>query len=289
MTGELNAYGKKSYEYAIGRIKATNHPVLTGEQWSRLREADYQGAVKLIEEYGYPRIEEGGNVRQSIDSEMERAVEFILELAPDQELTNLLFFEEDALNLKLFLKAKLVGKKREGLPTVKGSFLPELLRICADTEDFSMLGTVLEKELEGLEDESDPFLISCKVDRAMFTHSLKGTEKKHSCAFNKLLTVYGAGRNRLTAMRMRKLGREPVGDAFLPVSYSEFAAKDAHRTEDEILQDVNKRLEAVLTEMGWDDGMGVLAQYYFQKKNEAAALRLLFARKSLEGQGGSNE
>jgi hypothetical protein len=92
MTGEQNAYGKKSYEYAIGRIKATNHPVLTGEQWSRLREADYQGAVKLIEEYGYPRVEEGGSVRQSIDSEMERAVEFILELAPDQELTNLLFF-----------------------------------------------------------------------------------------------------------------------------------------------------------------------------------------------------
>ena len=289
MTGELNAYGKKSYEYAIGRIKATSHPVLNGEQWSRLREADYQGAVKLLEEYGYPRAGEGASVRESIDGEMERAVSFILELAPDEELTNLLFFEEDALNLKLYLKAKLIGRKREGLPTVKGSFEPELLRICADTEDFSMLGTVLEKELSGIEDIHDPFLISCRVDRAMFTHSLKGTEKKHSRAFNRLLTVYGAGRNRLTAMRMRKLGSEPVDEAFLPVSYSEFAAKDIGRTEDEILQDVNKRLESVLTDMGYDSGMGVLAQYYFQKKNEAAALRLLFARKSLEGQGGSDE
>ena len=88
---------------------------------------------------------------------------------------------------------------------------------------------------------------------------------------------------------MRRLGREAEDFVYLPVSFSEFRAKDDKRTDDEILQDVNRRLSGVLTDLGYDDGMGVLAQYYFQKKNEAAALRLLFVQKSLEGQGGSNE
>ena len=73
------------------------------------------------------------------------------------------------------------------------------------------------------------------------------------------------------------------------MSFSEYRAKDDKRTDDEILQDVNRRLAGVLTDLGYDDGMGVLAQYYFQKKNEAAALRLLFARKSQEATGGNDE
>lgn len=286
---EYNAFGKKSYEFAIGRIRATNHPVLAGEQWSRLREADLTGAVKLLEEYGYPHVEYGGSVRDSIDKEMERAVSFIRELAPDEELTNLLFFEEDALNLKLFLKAKLVGKSMEKLPTVEGSFQPELLRICAETEDFSMLGPVLEAELKGVEDMTDPFRISCAVDNAFFSYAVKGAEKKRCSALKKLLTEYGAGRNRLIAMRLRRLGTEPKDYIFLPVSFSSAGAKDENRSEDEILQDVNKRLDDVLTEMGHDYGMGAIAQYYFQKKNEAAALRLLIARKSQEAMGGNYE
>ncbi|MBQ6539536.1 MAG: V-type ATPase subunit [Oscillospiraceae bacterium] len=287
--GEYNAYGKKSYEYAIGRIKATSHPVLTGEQWSRLREADLAGAVKLLEEYGYPKAEEGETVRDSIDKEMQRAVSFILELAPDEELTNLLFFEEDALNLKLFLKSKLVKGHMDNLPLVEGSFSPELLRICAETEDFSLLGKDLERELEGVGDMEDPFLISCTVDNAMFNHAVEGAAKKHCSALKNLLTEYGAGRNRLIRMRMKRLGREAEDFAYLPVSFSEYRAKDDKRTDDEILQDVNRRLSSVLTDLGYDDGMGVLAQYYFQKKNEAAALRLLFARKSQEATGGNDE
>ena len=287
--GEFNAYGKKSYEFAIGRIKATSHPVLTGEQWSRLREADMTGAVKLLEDYGYPRVEEGETVRDSIDREMQRAVTFILELAPDEELTNLLFFEEDALNLKMFLKSKIMKGHMDKLPIVEGSFSPELLRVCAETEDFSMLGQVIEDGLDDVCDTEDPFLISCAVDNAMFAHAVKGAEKKHCTVLKNLLTEYGAGRNRLIAMRMRRLGKEAEDHVYLPVSFSEYGAKDAKRTDDEILQDVNRRLDSVLTDLGYDDGMGVLAQYYFQKKNEAAALRLLFARKSLETTGGTNE
>lgn len=291
MSGEFNVYGKKSYEFAVGRIKATKHPVLNREQWSRLREADIQGAAKLLEDYGYPHVAEGGSVRDAIDAEMERAVSFILELAPDEELTNYLFFEEDALNLKLYLKAKLIGKDGEKLPTVRGSFSTELLRICAYTEDFTMLGDDLNKALDGVSELTDPAKISSCVDNAMFSHALKGAEKKRCRPVAELLTVYGVGRNRLTAMRMGRMGREidPKDDVFLPVSFSGYLKKDSGLTEDEIFADVNRRLDGALSQLGYDSGMGVLAQYYFQKKNEAAALRLLFAQKSLDALGGNDE
>lgn len=289
MSGEFNAYGKKSYEFAIGRIKATNHPVLNREQWSRLRELELSAAVKQLEECGYPHVEEGGSVRDSINSEMKRAVDFILELAPDEELTNYLFFEEDALNLKMFLKAKLIGRSPDMLPTVRGSINTELLRICVETEDFSLLGEKLSEGLKGVCDLTDPSRISCQVDNAMFSYALAGVRKKRCQPMVDLLTVYGVGRNRLTALRLRRLGNDLQDYFFLPVGFDGYDRRDNGKSEDEILIDVNQKLDSVLAELGYDSGMGVLAQYYFQKKNETAALRLLFARKSLEELGGNDD
>ena len=58
---------------------------------------------------------------------------------------------------------------------------------------------------------------------------------------------------------------------------------DSGKTEDEIVREVTKAFDNVIGELGFDEGMGFIARYYFLKKNDAAALRLMFAEKSVDG------
>lgn len=288
MAGETSAFGGRSYEFAVGSIKASSHPPLTKEQWSRLNEADYDNAVKLVAEYGYPQVGEGQTIFDAINAEKERMTEFIMSLSPDIELTRAMLFEEDALNIKLFYKAKLIGRAIEELKVTEGSLSAEMLRICIEAEDFSLLGEQLDKELSTIFEIKDAGKASRIVDRAIFANALRVAKSKHCKPLETFFEVYGEGRNRVTALRLRNLGYDirEYEDAFLPTKENALRSSDETSSEIEILADVSDRLSGVLTELGYESGMGPIAEYYFIKKNEAAALRLMFAEKSLEAKTG---
>lgn len=279
---EYNVYGKKSYAYALGRISGTSHRVLRAEEMARLREADSETAQKLLADYGYPAVQAGKTVYDAIEDEKNAVSAFVREIAPDEELTQLLFFEEDALNLKILLKSEKLGKEADLDALCEGGFQKELLRICVKAEDYSMLGETLETALAGIENEENPCRISCLVDNAVFSYVLLTAQKKNCRPLAELFTVYGAGKNRLTALRLQKLGKNPeeFDFAFLPVKKPEVT--DSKKSEADILAETEKALDNVLTDLGYGDGIGVIAQYYFRKKTEAQALRLLFAEKRAE-------
>jgi len=275
---EYNVYGKKSYAYALGCISGTTHQILREEQIARLREADFDAAQKLLADYGYPALSDGKTVYDVIEDEKNEVASFVREIAPDEELTQLLFFEEDALNLKILLKSEKLGKEADLDTLCEGGFQKELLRICVKTGDYSMLGETLEASLTGIEALDDPCRISCLVDNAVFTYALTTAQKKNCQPLAKLFTVYGEGKNRLTALRLARLHKdESAYDfAFLPVARTEVGSR---KDDAQILAETDRALENVLTDLSYGDGIGVLAQYYFRKKTEAQALRLLFAQK----------
>ena len=189
-----------------------------------------------------------------------------------------------------FLKAKWAGRSSDGLPLAEGSIAPDLLRVCAEVDDYSLLGEDLAAMLAGVGQEEDSCKLSCTVDSAMFLHALRVAKKKHCGVLAELYCRYAVGRNRLTALRLRKfpmMGERASSYAYLPVEWDAERRADESRTDAEVMQDCNRELNRMMTDLGYDNGMGVLAQYYFTKKSEAAALRLLFTEKSLSGKGGS--
>lgn len=288
MTGDKKAFGSRSYEYAVGCIKASSHPPISREKMARLAEADFDSAVRLLTEYGYPQFsyEKGETVFDSIEAEKERTVSFIMEIAPDAELVSAMFFEEDALNLKLCLKARLMEKSMDTLPTVNGSIDSGLLAACVMAEDFSMLGKTASDMLEGVCDITDAALVSSMADRAMFSRAMEFVKAKHCKPLTELFCEYAMCKNRITAYRIRNLGMEleELSHAFLPVDdmYKYDYSQDITKDEAEIIDSANARLSSVMTSLGYESGMGPVAEYYFLKKNEAASLRLLFAEKQLE-------
>jgi len=287
MSNEKTAYGKLSYEYSIGAIKSSAFQPLSAEQLARLRDADYATAVKLMSEYGYPPVGGGVSVTDSIEKELSDTVAFVRANAPDPELTDALLFEEDALNLKIYLKAYRSGTNTDSFYMTEGAFPKELLRICAETDDFSLLGEDIASSLEGIDKIDDPSVISCMIDSAMFAHSLSVARKKKSNALIGLLEEYAIGRNRLTALRLKKLGRKITDYPFAFLSSNDvkdYYEKDEGKKESDIIADTSKALEAAIDGLEYDEGMGYVARFCFLKKNEAAALRLMFAEKSLTSQ-----
>ena len=277
-----NEFGKKSYGYAIGCIKATTHPVLREEQIRRLEDADEAAALKLLEEYNYGTGAEENSAEARIEAEMRYTVAFIKDIAPDAALLGPMLFEEDARNLKLYLKAKLTGQDVSGLTSDGGQYPAELMRICAETEDFSLLGAGLEKDLDGIQEETDPFVISSRVDGAMYANALRAAKKNSKMLYD-LLCVYGAGINRLTALRLRKLpGAVKDGNScYLPVAWEEYCVKDAEKTPEEVRAEVDARLGTALYDMRSGEKFAPIAEYFFSKRREAQKLRLIFAEKAL--------
>ena len=276
-------FGGISYEYAIGCIQASSRPPLSKEQWNRFQSGSFSQGLGLLGELGCPVRD---NFLEALEEDWQNTAAFVREISPQPELTQLLFFEEDALNLKLCRKAVLGGLSRTELPVQPGSLEPQLLWVCAENNDYSLLGEELEQALAPLQDTTDPCRVSCVIDNAFFARAKSLAKQGRSPSLVQLLEQYGQGKNRLTAWRLDRLGITDRSFAFLP---TEEPAQElpAGISQQELLEQVHQAVNAALEEAGWGDPMGVIAGYFFQKKLEYRTLgRLLCEKKTAGGKAG---
>lgn len=274
-------FGGISYEYAIGCVQASARPPLSKEQWNRFASADFSQALGLLRQLGYPA---GPDFLQALEEDFQKTADFLREISPQPELIQLLFFEEDALNLKLYRKAALAGMDVDTLPVQPGSLEPALLRVCGENNDYSLLGEELEQALAPLQETEDPCQVSCIIDNAFFARAKAKARQGRSPSLEELLEQYGRGKNRLTVWRLERLGLS-VSEypfAFLPTEEPPQEIPPELSGE-ELLGQVNAALEAALEQAGWGDPMGVLAGYFLQKKLDRKALGLLLCEKKTAG------
>ena len=269
-------FAKKSYEYALGAIKASSHPPLTEDELRRLGDADIHDFPRLLDEFGWGRGIEG-DLHSRIQGEFEYAVNFIRDVSPDLTLTDLLLFEEDACNLKLFLKGQLIGRDVTDLATSGGSIAPEIWRGSVEAGDYSLISDTLDRELHDIDKEKDPFVISSRADRAVFLHTLELAKKKNAALYEMLLK-YGGAKNRISEARLRRMGRdiEDVGNLLLPVSYE--SIEGDNRPESEIIAEAKETIARAMYDLRSGEKFAPIAEYFFAKKSEAETLRGLLTR-----------
>lgn len=275
MTG--NEFGKKSYAYAVGCIKASSHPPLTPDRLTRLENAEKEDFPKLLDEFLWGKGIEG-EVSERIDGEFNYAVSFIKDISPDKELTDLLFFETDAVNLKLFVKARLSGQDVTDLADEGGSIPIDIIRGSVEAWDFSLISDTVNAEMKDYEEERDPFVLSSVSDRAIFLHTLEKAKRKSS-ALHRMLLRYGEEKNKIAEARLTRLGipKDSLKKLLLPVSHT---SPDTEKsTPDDIVAAAKKGIETALGELKVGENFAPIAEYFFSKKNEAAELRRIWAEK----------
>ena len=175
-----------SYPFAVGRIRVLETRLLDSGKWVRLREASREDAARLLAESGYGGGKPGAKAEpeQLIRAETEETHRVIAELSPEPAWTDLFLLPTDAHNIKAIYKGKVLGQDVSRLLVDGGTISPELLRICIENGEYSMLppafGAVLEKEYPDL------LRFSAAVDRAVFEHIRQVLKKKK----NPLLSRY---------------------------------------------------------------------------------------------------
>lgn len=155
------------YSYSCAEIRARE---------ARLLDADaLQGGegtadmVRRLADLGYGQGGQG-SVEALIEAEMASVAELIKTMLP-RELYSLLLLENDCHNMKVLLKAAVVGKKFPELIKNGSVFDPQIAEACAQGGEFSLLSehiaSVLNPAYDGGELVS-PYGISTSCDRAFY-------------------------------------------------------------------------------------------------------------------------
>ncbi len=162
--------------------------LLDSGKWARLREANREDAVRLLAESGYGGAKPGvkADADALIRAETEATHQVIAELSPEPVWTDLFLLPTDAHNIKALYKGKVLGQDVSRLLVEGGTISTELLRICIENGEYSMLPAAFAEVLEK-EPYPDLLHFSAAVDRAVFDAAGNGSKESAGAVCRKAL------------------------------------------------------------------------------------------------------
>lgn len=204
-----------SYPYAVGRIRRLELSLLEQADFNRISEQPPETAVKSLADTGY-----GQNAQNKDDADALVTAEFELlrtvinELTPKKELTDLFFLTQDAINIKLLLKARLLGDTIENDEFAFGLFNVEILKKAVNEKKYSDLPGLLAEGMLELEkiilekgqlEDADPFMIGAMVDRIVYKFIFNQIKSSKNALVSRYFKAKVDFTNILSMLRVRLL------------------------------------------------------------------------------------
>jgi V/A-type H+-transporting ATPase subunit C len=170
---------QQSVAYAVARIRALETKLLTVDRINRMVEADSpEDAYKQLAETNYgtamAEYSDYNEYESLLAKEMAEVTKTIEEVTPQKEVTDLFLMKYDIHNIKVLLKARLLGIESENLLVEGGTIAIAKLKdgvLTGNYRDFPrwLKATMVELE-EGLAVRVNPQTIEIALDLAMFHH-----------------------------------------------------------------------------------------------------------------------
>lgn len=210
-----------SHAYACARISALSKRLLDASTVRRMADGTYAEAVRALADLRYGGLSDTTEVdaERIIETEMTEAMEEVKALTPEPVWTDLFLLRTDVQNLKVLLKARMLGRK-EDVWAYGGLYSRELLTAMVAEQKYQTLPDAIRDALNALErkllQNVDPQRISVDLDRAYLAHCLK-VSKKHP-VFSQYFRAIADFDNVLTFLRMRAMGasKNTLDDMLLP-------------------------------------------------------------------------
>lgn len=281
-----------SYPFAVGRIRGLERSYLDAAAFHRLAEQPIEQAVKSLADSGYGQ--EAANKSDPdalIDAEMQTLRELIEELTPDKRLTDLFWLEQDATNLKLLLKARMLGDEVEDSAFAKGLFDIETLRAAVEEKDYTAFPANLAESLSAVEQmidkrEStqqrvDPLTVSAEVDKAVYGYIFSELKKTR----NKFIASYFGARvdftNVLSLLRARALKWDRAKFSAVFVPGGEVKEKDLLEVYDLPVDNIERAVDFGTQYSAIRQGLSA----YMNERGSVAAAAEVYDRKLMDVAG----
>ena len=211
-----------SYTYASARLAALSKRLIDSQTIRRMADGSLADALRTLQDLRYGGSGElnESNMEQMIAAEMYETQKEIRDLSPDPQLTDLFLIHTDIQNLKLFLKARLLGT--QDIPFSEGGlYSKEQIAGMIKDMDYRDLPDCIADRIDALERQiqihPDPQQISVALDQAYMEYALKESAK--DAVLSQYFQSLADFDNVLTYLRVRAMGgtKEMLDDLLLPV------------------------------------------------------------------------
>ena len=212
-----------SYPYACARISALEKGLLNRQTIRRMAEGSLEDAMRALLDARYGNMPDATSedCERMIESVRRQTAQTIRELTPDPAITDLFLLETDALNLKILIKARLLGSAEP--PFVEGGlFSREQLNAMTETQEYGELPPAMAEALTELEKklkiQPEPQMVSVMVDYGYLKHCQQAAASTKEPFVRQYFAALCDFDNVITFLRMRAVGaqKEDLKEMLLP-------------------------------------------------------------------------
>ncbi len=212
-----------SYAYACARISALEKSILSGSIALRLAESSLDDVMRHLADVRYGGIPDAqpSDCERMIETERIQTANTIRELSPQPELTDLFLLQTDVQNLKVLVKARLLGSA-DAVTSEGGLYARELLAEAVQTQNYRELPEKLAEALNEMERRLkiavEPQTVSVMLDYGYLAHALSVVQHSKEPFIRQYFAALCDFDNVLTFLRMRAMGaaREDLKGMLLP-------------------------------------------------------------------------
>ncbi len=212
-----------SYAYACARISALEKSLFGKDAIRRMAEGSLEDALRQLSDAKYGNLPDatGEDIERMIESVRKQTAQTIRELSPDCTLTDLFLLQTDAQNLKVLIKARLLGLT-DTVFLEGGLYSREQLGSMVSEAKYDLLPEDLKTAMQRLEAKlkisQEPQLVSVYADYGYHAHCLTASKTVKEPFVKQYFAALCDFNNVITFLRMRAMGaqKEDLKDVLLP-------------------------------------------------------------------------
>lgn len=212
-----------SYAYACARISALEKSLFGRDAVRRMAEGSLEDAMRTLIDAKYGNLPDATSedVERMIDNVRRQTAETIREVSPDSALTDLFLLQTDAHNLKVLVKARMLGTS-DVVWLEGGLFTRDQLGAMVAEAKYDSLPARMREAMERLEAKlklaPEPQTVSVYVDYGYYAHCLESAKDVKEPFVRCYFEALGDFNNVITFFRMRAMGaqKEDLRDVLLP-------------------------------------------------------------------------
>lgn len=212
-----------SYAYACARISALEKSLFGKDAIRRMAEGSLEDALRQLSDAKYGNLQDAlaEDTERMIDSVRRQTAQTIQELSPDATLTDLFLLQTDAHNLKVLVKARMLGAA--DFAWIEGGLYTreQLVAMVADAK-YDELPECMREALIRLEAKlkisQEPQLVSVYIDYGYHAHCLAVSATIKEPFVKQYFAALCDFNDVITFLRMRAMGahKEDLKEALLP-------------------------------------------------------------------------
>ena len=212
-----------SYAYPCARISALEKSLFGKDAVRRMAEGSLEDALRQLSDAKYGNLPDatGEDTERMIESVRKQTAETIRELSPDSALTDLFLLQTDAQNLKVLIKARLLGMT-DTVFLEGGLYSREQLGAMVAEAKYDLLPEDLKTAMQRLEAKlkisQEPQLVSVYADYGYHAHCLTASKTVKEPFVKQYFAALCDFNNVITFLRMRAMGaqKEDLKEVLLP-------------------------------------------------------------------------